>query len=82
MIARLVLEVIVHSVTLRLYCIPVHGGWSSWNALGGCSVTCGVGLHNRRRTCDNPVPSFGGDHCFGDTTEYEVCYTKACNGKL
>ncbi len=59
----------------------VHGSWSTWNAWTPCSETCGNGNRNRNRTCDNPLPQFGGDDCVGDLIENEVCYLGGCPGK-
>jgi hypothetical protein len=63
-----------------LYNQSVHGGWSSWETWGKCSVSCGVGMRNRRRLCTNPRPERFGNHCFGDSTEYELCYNRLCAG--
>ncbi|GIY91918.1 thrombospondin-1 [Caerostris extrusa] len=38
---------------------PVHGSWSSWVAWD-CSVSCGGGTGQKKRTCTNPMPLFGG----------------------
>jgi len=60
--------------------LPVHGGWSSWSAWGGCPVTCGGGLERRDRTCTNPKPALFGDHCFGDAHEDRICAAQSCTG--
>ena len=39
------------------------GMWGEWENVGDCSTTCGPGLQNRTRLCDNPEPSLGGDDC-------------------
>ncbi|XP_060570798.1 uncharacterized protein LOC132729070 [Ruditapes philippinarum] len=57
---------------------PVHGGWSDWSHWGTCSVTCGMGLKRRTRTCSNPTPSLGGNHCFGDRSEIQLCMPAPC----
>lgn len=57
---------------------PVSGGWSGWAHWTACSKTCGVGLQRRDRTCSNPYPSHGGDHCFGDSVEDKICYGMPC----
>ncbi|XP_060608164.1 thrombospondin type-1 domain-containing protein 7B-like [Ruditapes philippinarum] len=64
----------------KLKLCPVHGGWTSWETWGKCSVSCGVGMRNRRRLCTNPRPERFGNHCFGDSTEYELCYNRLCAG--
>ncbi|XP_057313082.1 SCO-spondin-like isoform X2 [Hydractinia symbiolongicarpus] len=33
-----------------------QGGWSNWFNSTGCSQTCGNGIYQRNRTCDNPTP--------------------------
>jgi hypothetical protein len=35
-------------------------------------VSCGGGISNRRRNCNNPSPSNGGTRCFGDSVESRV----------
>ena len=55
-----------------LHC-PIHGGWSVWGKYSVCSATCGMGLSQRIRVCDNPVPMYGGDICFGDNTQTKEC---------
>ncbi|XP_053376702.1 SCO-spondin-like [Mercenaria mercenaria] len=57
---------------------PVHGGWSEWSEFGQCSVTCGMGMTKRLRSCSKPPPSRFGDHCFGDRVEYTLCMPKPC----
>ncbi|XP_052216175.1 hemicentin-1-like isoform X2 [Dreissena polymorpha] len=57
---------------------PTHGAWSAWNEWGSCSVTCGTGLRRRDRACDNPWPSMGGNPCFGDNINYEICSMPVC----
>lgn len=57
---------------------PVAGGWSHWSDWAACSKSCGVGLQQRDRTCSNPYPDHGGDHCFGDSTEDRVCFSRPC----
>ncbi|XP_078680902.1 cartilage intermediate layer protein 2-like [Branchiostoma floridae x Branchiostoma belcheri] len=54
---------------------PVDGGWSDWGPWSACSVTCGVGMETRDRTCDNPAPANGGADCDGLDQETQVCDT-------
>ena len=59
----------------------VWGEWSDWNV---CTVTCGVGYQSRNRTCDNPLPQFGGDDCTIDgsnSTESQTCNEHPCPSK-
>ena len=60
--------------------IPVDGMWSEWT-IHECSVTCGEGLAMKTRTCDNPAPQFGGQHCTGEESGEEVCQGTQCPGK-
>ncbi|EDO48338.1 predicted protein, partial [Nematostella vectensis] len=51
------------------------GNWSVWGAWSACSVTCGSGQKTRRRACNNPAPSNGGQQCLGDDVESGSCMT-------
>lgn len=67
----------------------VNGGWSPWSAYGTqCSKTCGGGVQELVRTCNNPEPQGGGDECTrmdGTLGEIEKkvtdCNTEECFGK-
>uniref|UniRef100_A0A0N5AHH5 Thrombospondin type 1 domain protein n=1 Tax=Syphacia muris TaxID=451379 RepID=A0A0N5AHH5_9BILA len=48
------------------------GLWSEWSSLTACSVTCGVGVVQRRRVC-----SIEG-HCFGEAFREEACERGPC----
>ncbi|KAH3833888.1 hypothetical protein DPMN_107204 [Dreissena polymorpha] len=54
---------------------PIHGGWSGWTEFMQCSVQCGIGLMQRKRVCDNPLPIYGGLDCIGATIETMECDT-------
>ncbi|XP_057688786.1 A disintegrin and metalloproteinase with thrombospondin motifs 13 isoform X2 [Corythoichthys intestinalis] len=56
----------------------VHGSWSSWSGFSPCSRTCGGGVINRIRECNNPRPTFGGNYCVGLDIEAELCNQKPC----
>lgn len=56
----------------------VNGNWGQWTAYGACSVTCGVGTHQRTRSCDSPAPSGGGTTCPGDALEAKTCFDVTC----
>ncbi|XP_069123085.1 A disintegrin and metalloproteinase with thrombospondin motifs 3-like [Argopecten irradians] len=57
---------------------PVNGGWGEWAAWGACSNDCGVGLKQRSRICNNPVPMYGGRLCTGDEEKIETCASEVC----
>ncbi|XP_035657943.1 scavenger receptor cysteine-rich domain superfamily protein-like [Branchiostoma floridae] len=60
-----------------LNCLPtVEGGWSAWSEFSSCSVTYGLGLQTRTRTCDNPLPQLNGAMCEGSLSE-----TMSCDGQ-
>lgn len=58
---------------------PINGGWNVWQSWLACSQTCGTGTKTRYRTCDNPVPQYGGQSCTGDSYETSVCYGYNCS---
>ena len=68
--------------------ILVDGIYTQWSQWGACSVTCGTGTHIRNRQCIGPF--HGGRPCtdplnkngFGDATESENCFEKACPSKF
>ena len=62
--------------------LTVHGGWSDWTSWTECPVTCGKkeGQQSRNRTCDNPMPEWGGDMCPGDAEEVQYCNDFCCPG--
>lgn len=47
----------------------IHGSWTCWSAWSSCS---GV-RRSRSRSCSNPTPQNGGQHCIGETTETSDC---------
>ncbi|XP_040264776.1 hemicentin-1 isoform X1 [Bufo bufo] len=57
---------------------PVDGIWSSWQAWGACSKTCGKGTQTRMRVCNNPPPSFDGSPCEGQDTQTQICSDRQC----
>lgn len=58
----------------------MDGGWTDWNVVGACSVTCGNGLQKRTRTCTNPQPAYGGKACPGNDTDHIPCHPRYCSG--
>ncbi|KAJ8300020.1 hypothetical protein KUTeg_021539 [Tegillarca granosa] len=59
---------------------PINGNWGDWSSWGLCSVTCGDGLQERYRDCDNPPASYGGQDCIGSETETKPCTAQICAG--
>uniref|UniRef100_A0A8C5N8Q3 Complement component C7 n=1 Tax=Gouania willdenowi TaxID=441366 RepID=A0A8C5N8Q3_GOUWI len=47
----------------------IHGSWSCWSAWASCSG----GQRSRTRSCNNPSPSRGGQHCVGPELEQTQC---------
>ncbi|XP_063051892.1 hemicentin-1-like [Engraulis encrasicolus] len=66
------------TITLR---VQIPGGYSSWQAWGPCSVTCGRGMQERIRSCDSPAPSNGGPPCEGASTDTRGCQASLCPGE-
>jgi len=66
----------------REYCnenpCVVDGEWSAWNAWSKCEVKCGGGIRIRKRSCNDPAPSDGGDDCRGSAIEVEECNSQKC----
>ena len=58
----------------RISC-PINGQWSSWSVFKPCSVPCGIGLTQRIRECNNPLPLFGGLECLGSPVDTQECNT-------
>ncbi|XP_068809627.1 hemicentin-1 isoform X4 [Struthio camelus] len=58
--------------------VQVHGGFSDWSEWRPCSVTCGQGVQERIRQCNNPLPANGGRHCEGPDTDVRSCHSKPC----
>uniref|UniRef100_A0A673N7W2 Thrombospondin-1 n=1 Tax=Sinocyclocheilus rhinocerous TaxID=307959 RepID=A0A673N7W2_9TELE len=57
---------------------PINGGWGPWSPWDTCSVTCGGGVQNRKRLCNNPVPMYDGKDCVGDAKASQICNKRAC----
>merc|ERR1712131_5896 len=56
----------------------VDGSWGPWRPVSDCSVTCGVGVQDERRECNNPAPKHGGQPCSGSTTQKNTCVKDFC----
>eukprot|EP00045_Choanoeca_perplexa_P018223 m.282512 g.282512 ORF g.282512 m.282512 type:complete len:1408 (+) comp17751_c0_seq1:124-4347(+) len=64
-------------------CCPVSSQWSAWSSLGSCSVTCGVGVYNRTRTCQSAQCGGLNVGCSGQAVSAQdarqfVCDTGLC----
>ncbi|XP_060065515.1 hemicentin-1-like [Ylistrum balloti] len=57
---------------------PIDGNWSSWQNWSACSATCGGGMRNRSRDCDNPPPKHGGQNCVGPASTTSTCGDVSC----
>ena len=57
---------------------PINGKFGEWSDYSKCSETCGGGIQNRTRKCDNPAPANGGADCVGKRTETHKCSIKPC----
>ncbi|KAK6480953.1 hemicentin-1-like [Huso huso] len=58
--------------------VQVPGGYSNWMEWSPCSVTCGQGVQERIRLCNNPVPANGGGPCEGRDRDSRSCQTARC----
>lgn len=56
---------------------PIDGGWSNW-AFTACSVSCGLGVKQGSRECNNPAPKYGGKPCEGPVAKTMDCREKDC----
>ncbi|XP_055377967.1 A disintegrin and metalloproteinase with thrombospondin motifs 9-like isoform X3 [Condylostylus longicornis] len=58
--------------------VPRDGGWSSWSEWSECSRSCGGGVQESHRECNNPIPKNGGKYCIGSKRQYRSCNTMEC----
>ncbi|KAL6468877.1 hypothetical protein MHYP_G00224010 [Metynnis hypsauchen] len=56
----------------------VNGSWGPWSEWSVCTRTCGAGVQNAQRDCDNPVPKNGGRYCLGERLRYRICNREPC----
>ena len=54
-----------------------NGEWSSWSSWSTCGVDC---RQHRRRLCDSPLPSNGGEYCEGSDLDSVNCTLGLCQG--
>ncbi|XP_068104559.1 hemicentin-2 [Hyperolius riggenbachi] len=62
-------------VELRVF---VNGGFSEWQEWGPCTRTCGQGVQERIRLCNNPPPANGGRPCMGRDVDVRACNLPPC----
>uniref|UniRef100_A0A3Q2GH42 Hemicentin-1 n=1 Tax=Cyprinodon variegatus TaxID=28743 RepID=A0A3Q2GH42_CYPVA len=67
------------TITLK---VQINGGYSSWGEWGPCSSSCGQGVQERIRLCNNPAPANGGRLCSGPSTDSRKCQTGLCPGEV
>ncbi|XP_013098906.2 A disintegrin and metalloproteinase with thrombospondin motifs 9 [Stomoxys calcitrans] len=58
--------------------VPIHGGWGTWSEWSACSLTCGGGVQESQRECNQPLPQNGGKYCIGARKKYRSCNTQNC----
>ena len=66
----------------KAYCIVGNGGWSNWTKISTCSVSCGVGIQFKKRSCTNPSPNEIGAFCVGESYSEKMCHGNNCLGKF
>ncbi|XP_061414837.1 thrombospondin-1-like isoform X1 [Lethenteron reissneri] len=57
---------------------PIDGNWGPWTLWSPCPVSCGGGLREHTRLCNNPEPQFNGKKCVGDGRETDICNKEEC----
>ncbi|XP_031556840.1 uncharacterized protein LOC116293538 isoform X2 [Actinia tenebrosa] len=61
---------------------PINGKFTPWSPWTPCTATCGIGMKNRTRFCNAPMPQFGGKSCaeqeMGSAVEISKCYLMPC----
>ena len=61
------------------FLFTVHGQWGAWGIVEECRKPCSSTRNSiKRRFCDNPKPTYGGDYCVGDGTRSYPCPTEPC----
>ena len=73
-------------LTLPMFCFAVDGGYGPWGDFGECTVTCGGGVRQKERLCNNPEPKRLGKTCeeqeLGPGIETESCNPDPCPGNF
>lgn len=80
---------LIHLVrdALKNLSLLVDGNWGPWSFTTICSTTCGSGMQQRIRRCENPRAENGGNSCLvtgttnvyrNDETDSVPCNDRAC----
>ena len=81
-VIKVVTTIVLALLVTTYVCVcVVNGGWSSW-IREPCSKTCGGGMQNLTRECNNPRPLCGGNSCNGDSVQQKRCNDNCCPGKI
>ena len=63
------------------FIFSVNCMWSSWGRWSSCSMSCGKGIRQRRRTITRNS-KHGGKKCSGSKMIKQYCNTKKCSGMI
>ena len=69
---------LLNPIQIHTNIVVVNGRWGKWGAFTKCTKTCGGGIRERFRQCNNPAPDNGGKKCHGFSVEQQKCNTKTC----
>ncbi|XP_029295180.1 LOW QUALITY PROTEIN: hemicentin-1 [Cottoperca gobio] len=61
--------------------VQINGGYSNWEEWGPCTSTCGQGIQERIRLCNNPEAANGGRSCSGPSIDSRTCLAGLCPGE-
>ncbi|CAC5422956.1 HMCN [Mytilus coruscus] len=68
------------NVGIRCHCgCSVNRQWESWSLWTSCNSICCSGTRKRTRRCDNPLPTFGGSSCTGNSEQSRTCTGTSCS---
>ena len=59
----------------------VDGKWGVFSSWSKCTKSCGGGIQERSRECNNPAPAHGGKNCEGEAKETRACGVVKCPGQ-
>ena len=76
-----ILSLNISLIYITLICMPIVTGvtgWTQWSAWSECSSTCGTGLQERNRVCQNQIASSLNNSCDGGTRDTRTCAASSC----